>query len=202
MSDPLIDYFSPAVALPSLFPSPFSHTPHPVARQAAELLQQRLSRSPRWSHDFESPDGGKMFGVLVVRDSGGRVGYLSAFSGMVAGRWQWPAFVPPVFDQHQRERFLPAGEARLAAMARQIEALEQAEERQRLLRQIELLRAQGEEALIRQRNHHAERRARRHELRSQAPEDRLLMARLNRESLADKQQRRQLRTVWREKISD
>ncbi len=201
MSDPLIDYFSPAVDLPPLFPSPFSHTPHPVARQAAGLLQQRLMRSPGWSHDFESIDGGKMFGVLVVRDGGGRVGYLSAYSGMVAGRWQWPAFVPPVFDQRQREGVLSEGEARLTAMARQIEVIEQAEERQHLLSKIELLRTQEEEALARLRTHHAERRARRHKLRSQAPEDRILVERLNRESQADKKQWRQLKATWQEKIS-
>ncbi|MDQ3265353.1 MAG: RluA family pseudouridine synthase [Myxococcota bacterium] len=39
-----------------------------------------------------------MFGVLVVRDRDGRLGYLQAFSGMLAGRWEVEGFVPPLFD--------------------------------------------------------------------------------------------------------
>ncbi|MDB5132379.1 MAG: pseudouridine synthase, partial [Mucilaginibacter sp.] len=39
-----------------------------------------------------------MFGVLVVQDKEGNLGYLSAFSGKLAGSIDHPKFVPPVFD--------------------------------------------------------------------------------------------------------
>jgi len=32
-----------------------------------------------------------MFGVLVVQEPGGRIGYLRSFSGMLGGRWRSPA---------------------------------------------------------------------------------------------------------------
>src|SRR5689334_8174186 len=39
-----------------------------------------------------------MFGVLVVQDIEGKLGYLSAFSGKLANSNDHPKFVPPVFD--------------------------------------------------------------------------------------------------------
>ena len=44
---------------------------------------------------------GKMLGVLVVEQADGRLGYLAAYSGLLAGRNDWPFFVPPVFDAQQ-----------------------------------------------------------------------------------------------------
>jgi tRNA pseudouridine32 synthase/23S rRNA pseudouridine746 synthase len=58
---------------------------------------------------------GKMFGVLVVADGAGRVGYLAAFSGMLAGRWLVDGFVGPLFDLAAREATWPAVESELEA---------------------------------------------------------------------------------------
>ncbi len=57
------------------------------------------------------PGGGKMFGVLVVSMADGRVGFLRAFSGMLAGRWDVPGFVPPLFDAAERAAIEVLGEA-------------------------------------------------------------------------------------------
>lgn len=105
----MIIYFEPqppdAGAIPAVFPSPFAVPPHPIAMRAiAELELEPLAE-------------GKMFGVLVVRDREGRLGYLRAFSGMLAGSWHHAGFCGPVFDHAAREAFWPAGEAELGVLA-------------------------------------------------------------------------------------
>lgn len=122
----LITWFSPSsltADLPKEFPSPFNHIPHPIARRAASELQARLSLQNEWQHDFDALDGGKMFAVLVVRDTNNHVGYLSAFAETLAGRWLLPGFVPPVFDPVERDKLLSCGEFELAKYNNQIEAL-------------------------------------------------------------------------------
>ena len=39
-----------------------------------------------------------MFGVLIVEDTAGTVGFLAAFSGLLAGDNHHDYFVPPVYD--------------------------------------------------------------------------------------------------------
>ena len=46
-----------------------------------------------------------MFGVLVVADAAGRVGWLRAFSGMLRGAWFVDGFAPPLFDPAARAAF-------------------------------------------------------------------------------------------------
>ena len=104
--------------VPARLASPFHPgPPGPLARRAAEALQQRLKQG-RWDALWQ-PGGGKMFGVLVVAEPGGRLGYLCAFSGMLDGAWNVEGFAPPLFDPVARAAFLPAGEAELAAWGQQ-----------------------------------------------------------------------------------
>ena len=46
---------------------------------------------------------GKMFGVLVVENENGDVGFISAFSGQLGGQNTWKKFIPPVFDPLDRK---------------------------------------------------------------------------------------------------
>jgi tRNA pseudouridine32 synthase / 23S rRNA pseudouridine746 synthase len=117
----MISYFDPQPprgALPARFPSPFDARPHAIARRAADELRRAIAGFP----ELDRPGGGKMFGVLVVEEPGGRIGYLRAFSGMLDGRWHVPGFVPPAFDAAARDAFWPAGEAELDALATQLAA--------------------------------------------------------------------------------
>lgn len=112
--------------LPERIPSPFL-LPHPLARRAAEALQARLRARALPGVDLstlERPGFGKMFGVLVVSDGDGQVGYLSAFSGMLDGKWEVDGFVPPTFDQAAKAAFWPAFEAQLDADDARIAELE------------------------------------------------------------------------------
>ncbi|MBF5045614.1 RluA family pseudouridine synthase [Aggregicoccus sp. 17bor-14] len=105
--------------LPVRFENPFRPgPPAPLVRRAAETLQERLRQGavPVDLGELQKPGGGKMFGVLVVATPDGQVGSLSAFSGMLAGRWQVEGFVPPVFEGAARDAFWPAAEAELDAL--------------------------------------------------------------------------------------
>ncbi|EAU55755.1 RluA family pseudouridine synthase [Mariprofundus ferrooxydans] len=154
---PLITRFpQPPAAdeIPALIPSPFSNTPHPLARQASLILQQRLN-----SKDLQATmrsECGKMFGVLVVRDRHGEIGFLSAFSGMLFGHWQWPGFVPPLFEQAEQDSFLPAGRAGLADMTRKLQQLESSALRYELGQKIASIQQQREHALTLLRQRHSE----------------------------------------------
>ncbi|WP_342648500.1 pseudouridine synthase [Mucilaginibacter sp. CSA2-8R] len=92
------------ITLPARFTFPFCYEPHPLTRLAAAELQKYLDTQNNLDHNFGleadqvgSPIG-KMFGVLIVKDQNGRLGYLSAFSGKLAGSNDHDRFVPPVFD--------------------------------------------------------------------------------------------------------
>jgi len=151
--------------IPAVMPSPFANIPHPLAEQAALMLQQRLSREYNSPGNSSSSDNGKMFGVLVVRDSDGCIGFLSAFSGMMRSQWQLPGFVPPIFEQAEQDSFLPAGRAELALYSGQLQTLESSLQRPELVLQISLLQQQREQAMAELKQRHKRAKAARRQQR-------------------------------------
>jgi len=144
-----------------------------------------------------------MFGVLVVRDAGGRIGYLSAFSGMLAGEWCLPGFVPPIFDPQVLDEFLPDGEARLYEYEKQLDELQCCPERMELNQQLELLQQQRDAELSLLLASHQKRKARRKQLRSSldsSPESKPQLIKLSFESQQDKRERRALQDEWRSRL--
>ncbi|RKG84175.1 RluA family pseudouridine synthase [Corallococcus terminator] len=145
--------------------------PHALARQAAESLKATLRDgviAPGLSsHILEGPDGGKMFGVLVVRQRDGRLGVLRAFSAMLAGRWDVPGFVPPLFDREARARVEPVAETTVKALLARAQALGTSEELLRLRADDEARQANEatEREALRQR--HEDRRRQRHARRAE-----------------------------------
>src|SRR5690606_7223492 len=111
-----------AEELPQRFNFPFYYEPHPLCLEAAAHLQQYLRESLR------GQENGKMFGVLLVQDEHGRLGYLRAFSGKLAGTNQWPGFVPPIFDLLNPDGFYRKGEAEINEINARIAAMEQSPE--------------------------------------------------------------------------
>ena len=120
--DAIVTYLDPqpgAHDVPARMPSPFvPGPPCPLAQRAAERLRAELPAEV--ARTLETPGGGKMFGVLVVADREGRIGFLRGFSGMVGRSWHLPGFVPPTFDEAARDAFWIAGEAELDAIAARI----------------------------------------------------------------------------------
>jgi len=64
------------IKLPELFTFPFCYQPHPLAQLAAKQLQEKLT-----DLDAFTQKQGRMFGVLVVKNSDNQVGFLTAVSG-------------------------------------------------------------------------------------------------------------------------
>ena len=116
--------------LPVKFNFPFYYTPDPLCVLAAKELQESLTIQNLWKHNFgliEDQEGlaiGKMFGVLIVQDREGVIGYLSAFSGKLAGVNHLRNFVPPVFDILEETGFFRQGEIIISEINSRIEALE------------------------------------------------------------------------------
>ncbi len=118
--------------MPTVFTFPFHYTPHPLCVRAAEVLMQDLTINDR-NHNFGLDDTkagisiGKMFGVLLVKNNEGRVGYLKAFSGKLANSNIHTGFVPPLFDMLDENGFYVQGENELKEMNARILFLEESE---------------------------------------------------------------------------
>lgn len=108
-------FSSPAthIRLPEKFTYPFHYTPHPLCVMAAEEVQQYLQSKEEWRNDLQQ---GKMFGVLIVRTPTGEIGYLAAFSGILAGKNLHDYFVPPIYDLQQPQGFFSIEEDRISAI--------------------------------------------------------------------------------------
>jgi tRNA pseudouridine32 synthase / 23S rRNA pseudouridine746 synthase len=123
-----------AYPLPEEFTNPFNQEPHPLSLLAAAELQQHLKTQKDWEHNFglnpeqEGAVIGKMFGVLVVRNQQQEIGYLSAFSGKLAGCFHHKRFVPPVFDSLTQGSFLNLGMQELTRLNAEIKLLQALEE--------------------------------------------------------------------------
>lgn len=107
--------------------------PHPLCLLAVSQLQHHLKHQQEWIHNFgldtnmEGVTIGKMFGILVVRQKDGVLGYLAAFSGKLAGANHHNGFVPPIFDGLAAGGFLNAGMEALSVMNEKIRFLESSE---------------------------------------------------------------------------
>jgi len=110
--------------LPAHVPTPFDRRAvHPLARRgAAELMAVLRGDAARGWH-LDALGQGKMFGVLVAAAPDGTVGYLRAFSGMLAGAWEVDGWAPPTFDRATRDAVWGPGEAEMLAYATEREAL-------------------------------------------------------------------------------
>ena len=114
-----------ALQPPRLFTYPFCYEPHPLCIAAAREVQRHIAESGVWRGE---QGGGKMFGVLVVEyGSGGsrRLGFVAAYSGLLAGRNDWSYFVPPVYDAQQPDGHFKRSEREISAINAEIQSAEQ-----------------------------------------------------------------------------
>lgn len=109
------------IPLPERFTYPFCYTPHPLCILAAKEVQSYLTRQTTWKDELRQ---GKMFGVLIVQTEHGEIGYLAAFSGILAGKNLHPFFVPPVYNLLQPQGFFKIEEENISSINRNIRQLE------------------------------------------------------------------------------
>jgi tRNA pseudouridine32 synthase/23S rRNA pseudouridine746 synthase len=137
------------LSAPERFTYPFCYEPHPLCRLAAAEVQRYIASHAEIKEDA---DRGKMFGVLVVKEGdgcNGRLGYLAAYSGLLAGRNDWDYFVPPVYDAQQPDGHFKTTEREISRISRESSTSSQSREMSQelqlwLFHQYQLLNAHGE----------------------------------------------------------
>ncbi len=137
------------MALPQRFTCPYCYEPHPLALMAVERVQHYVAQREDWTEELGA---GKMLGVLVAQDALGRLGFLAAFSGNLAGSVHHDFFVPPVYDLLDPQGEFKRGEAEITAINHEVERLthspelaammkREAEEKQLMGTEIEAFKA-------------------------------------------------------------
>ena len=112
------------------FNYPFYYDPHPLTILAANQLQAYLKTQKDWNHNFGiDPNDtkeviGKMFGVMVVKDQSGQLGYLQAVSGKLANSNTLLGFVPPIFDMLKEDGFYKKEEKEIDKITQRVLTLE------------------------------------------------------------------------------
>ncbi|NNE31477.1 MAG: RNA pseudouridine synthase, partial [Winogradskyella sp.] len=140
-------------ALPEAFTFPFYYQPHKLSVIAANEVQSYLSSQTDFEHNFgldEKKSGlkiGKMFGVMIVKNDSGVLGYLASFSGKLGESNYLNGFVPPIYDNLNPEGFYKKGEAHLNALNAEIENLETNADYLSALKTVERVKVDFETAL-------------------------------------------------------
>ncbi|MDT8824708.1 RluA family pseudouridine synthase [Vibrio vulnificus] len=218
--DPCFTPFTTVIdgyALPERFTFPFYYTPHPLCVLAAEQLQQHLLTQQEWQHNFGLLNGevvsddesaiGKMFGVLLVENAQGDIGFLSAFSGKIADQNLLPGFVPPVFDMLAEESFFRRELSEITDINHQVKQLSQSAELAQLRQQIEADRQAYQAQEQAQRQAMIEGRAARKQQREQAEATltgdalKAVLGDLAKQSVAEKNVLKYLKLEWDEKLA-
>ncbi len=213
-----INYFTEGelsgISLPERFTFPFYYDPHPLSQIAAKHLQQYLEAQTELDHNFglhadaEGMVIGKMFGVLVVQDAEGRIGYLYACSGKLADSNDHTMFVPPVFDMLTENSFFLKEQVVIDGINSEIEQL-QADERynvQKVELQQQSMLADKELSACKQllKDNKEQRRQLREQQRVMLAEHEysLFDAEMIKQSLYDKHQLKLLTETWKRKLDN
>ncbi|UJF18974.1 pseudouridine synthase [Vibrio sp. SS-MA-C1-2] len=207
-----------ALTPPDKFTFPFYYQPHPLAVVATQELQEHLEIQQIWQHDFGLQGEsvfpiGKMFGVLVVENQQGELGYLSAFSGKLAEQNNLPYFVPPVFDMLVEDNFFLTEQKVINQVTAQLETLQQSPKLAELKAASIDIAQQQQQALSQHRDQMIEgrrvRKLARAEVEQQFQEGAIdevqlkpLMVELSRQSVTEKNQLKALKQRWQQRIDE
>lgn len=186
------------IPLPERFTYPFCYTPHPLCVMAAEEVQNYLSKQSDWQEELSQ---GKMFGVLIVQTEDGSIGYLTAFSGILAGKNIHPYFVPPVYDLLQPQGFFKIEEENISAINRRIHRLEEDKKYIDLLSDLTQTTQSAQDALSIAKIQLKEAKEKRELLRKTGQLDAKEEADLIRESQFQKAEYKRLERSWKDKIA-
>ncbi|WP_082788131.1 RluA family pseudouridine synthase [Bacteroides intestinalis] len=186
------------IPLPERFTYPFCYTPHPLCVMAAEEVQHYLSKQSDWQKELSQ---GKMFGVLIVQTEDGSIGYLTAFSGILAGKNIHPYFVPPVYDLLQPQGFFKIEEENISAINRRIRRLEEDKKYIDLRSNLTQTTQSAQDALSIAKTQLKEAKDKRELLRKTGQLNAKEEAELIRESQFQKAEYKRLERSWKDKIA-
>lgn len=187
------------VGLPERFNNPFYYRPHPLCLSAAAEVRDMLSCD---SALLAEASKGKMFGVLVVQDSAGNVGYLAAFSGLLFGKNSCDGFVPPVYDMQSPSGYFKQEESRISAINVAIEEISKSNGYSEAAATVACVRKEADEALAALAAAYAKNKEARHRVRANgnvAVEDELAMTR---QSQYEKAELKRQRKAWQARIAE
>ena len=186
------------IPLPERFTYPFCYTPHPLCVMAVEEVQNYLSKQSDWQEELSQ---GKMFGVLIVQTEDGSIGYLTAFSGILAGKNIHPYFVPPVYDLLQPQGFFKIEEENISAINRRIRRLEEDKKYIDLRSNLTQTTQSAQDALSIAKTQLKEAKDKRELLRKTGQLNAKEEAELIRESQFQKAEYKRLERSWKDKIA-
>lgn len=151
------------IELPVRFNNPFYYSPHRLCMIAADEVRANMLGSEVVAAEAAK---GKMFGVLVVRDKDGSIGYLAAFSGLFMGCNNVEGFVPPVFDLQNPDGYFKREEAEISAINGKIKGLEASAEYISAKDALDAVRHAADEAMAGMRAEFAANKAGRAQMRA------------------------------------
>ena len=136
---------------PRQFTYPFCYEPHPLCIAAAKEVQRYIEESGVWAEEkgpgkmfgvlcvrvrvsekgkgkrekYEEgkSEKGKEKSEKYEEGEKEKIGFLAAYSGLLAGRNDWDYFVPPVFDAQQPDGYFKTEERAISAINKEIEAI-------------------------------------------------------------------------------
>lgn len=175
--------------------NPFCYEPHPLCLEAANEVREYLKQHPEWHEEIQA---GKMFGVLVCEDEEGQLGFLTAYSGQIGGREDWPWFVPAVFDYLQPTGYFKQEEARITAINHQVNTLETSISYISLKDEVFRLKEQASKEIEAYKIMMQEAKVRRDKERTEQGETEEMI----RESQFQKAELRRMKKHWNEKVAE
>jgi len=120
--------------IPNTLISPYEKTIHPLAKLASRKLQQSILELGKINSNFSfnktntTQKTGKMFGVLIVENKAGNIGFLQAFSGNLGKSNRYFSFVPPVIDLIDESNFFNKGMSEIAVLTLEINSFKSSDE--------------------------------------------------------------------------
>jgi len=189
-------------ALPERFTFPFCYEPHPLCLLAANELQQQLLNDDQLQQELEQ--NGKMFGVLLVENEQGKIGYLSANSGKELHQSEAINLVPPIVSFDTDSDFFQNENKIINQLNSQVEVLMANPQLVEYQAKLELLHGQQSEKLTLQHNQMSlnkkARKAKRSQAKDTLAEDELAqyLKQMAQESVNDKNQLRDLKNYWQD----
>ena len=172
----IVHHLNTDIQPPHQFTFPFCYEPHPLCRLAAAEVEHHIVESGVWQGETSC---GKMFGVLVVSEerrakseesdgSEGALGFIAAYSGLLAGRNDWAYFVPPVFDAQQPDGHFKVTERSISDINKEIDGIRRSADYQSTKKREEELRQSADEQIAAMKQHIASAKAERDRRRSDA----------------------------------
>ena len=184
------------------FTNPFRYTPHPLVRDAANIVISDLDKRIREGLLPEDVctgfKAGKMLGVLVCESENPESGpaYLAGFSGSVGGCSMIEGFVPPIFDLMDPEGYYKQQEEKITDLNDLISELQNASEYHDYKRMLWQAEAERESELMTMRERMAESKKDRDRRRAEGCDPKILIWK----SQHEKAEFKRLKVAWDKKL--